>query len=321
MSGSLLRAEVHRFRSRRFIALLLLLGLALFLLVVTIISTQVAKPSEAALQQARGKATELVAEQERFRQECLSHLPPGQPEDSCGFVGPSDLRAEDLLDKQPFRLADDARAGVGGVAGGTAALLFIIGATWIGAEWGSRNIVALLFWEPRRLRVVLTKLGVLVAAAAAVGLVAQALWLLAAKVLTATRGTSAGLADGFWGDLLAMQGRSVLLGVLVACFGFALANLIRNAGAALGIGFVYFAVVENFIRILRPRWQSGLISNNAVALVQPGGSSYFLDDRSPTAMGPKEVVLSNLHGGLVLTVVAVALLALGTVLFVRRDLQ
>ena len=39
---------------------------------------------------------------------------------------------------------------------------FLIGATWIGAEWSSRSIVALLFWVPQRMRVMGTKIAVLV---------------------------------------------------------------------------------------------------------------------------------------------------------------
>ena len=42
-----------------------------------------------------------------------------------------------------------------------AALAVAIGATWIGAEWSSRTIVALLFWVPRRLQVMAATLAVL----------------------------------------------------------------------------------------------------------------------------------------------------------------
>ena len=73
-----------------------------------------------------------------------------------------------------------------------------------------------------------------------------------AGILDAAAGTDDALPAGFWGDLLPTQGRSVSLAVLAALIGFGLANLTRNTGAALGIGFVYFAILETAIRILRP---------------------------------------------------------------------
>ena len=62
----------------------------------------------------------------------------------------------------------------------------------------------------------------------------------------------------------------MLLTVLAALLGFGLTNLTRNTGAALGIGFVYFAILETAIRILRPVWEPWLLSNNAVGLRRAG---------------------------------------------------
>ncbi len=326
MKGSLLRAEAHRFRSRRFVVVLLLLALAGMLTLLAISSTQFAKPSEATLQQARERISQIVTEQEGFRAQCLSNPLPGQSEQSCPPpVTASEFRVEDFVDKRPFVLATAGPDGSRGVAGAFAAVLFLIGATWVGAEWSTKSMVALLFWEPRRVRVILTKLGVLIGAAAAVAVAAQAIWLGAAHLLANARGTTSGLPEGFYGDLLAVQGRGVVLGLVGAALGFALANLVRNTGAALGIGFVYFVVVENATRALRPSWQEWLLTNNAAALMSDGGSRIFLQDTFVDDRGvlqnSREIVLSNLHGGVVLVAASAALVALGVVLFARRDLQ
>ena len=188
-------------------------------------------------------------------------------------------------------------------------------------------MVALLFWETRRLRVVLVKLGVLLAAAAALAVVAQALWWATARVMAQTLGSTGPLPRGFYGDLLAQQGRAVLLVMLVGALGFAIANLIRNTGAALGVGFVYFAIVENAVRNLRPAWQEWLLSDNAAALVLEGGhrvyiyNEGFVDEQGAYVDGGRELLLSNLHGGLVLGLATALLVALGVVLFARRDLH
>ena len=55
-----------------------------------------------------------------------------------------------------------------------AVVAFIIGATWIGAEWSSRSLVALLFWVPQRMKVMATKIAVLVLGAPCSGSLAQA---------------------------------------------------------------------------------------------------------------------------------------------------
>jgi ABC-type transport system involved in multi-copper enzyme maturation permease subunit len=211
------------------------------------------------------------------------------------------------------------------VAVGTAALAFLIGATYIGAEWSSRSMVALLFWVPRRTRVLVTKTAVLAAAALVLGVLGQVVWFLTAQVLARTRGNTEVPKD-FWSPQLAQHGRGVLLVVILGLLGFALANLFRHTAAAMGFGFVYFVIIENLVRGLRPAWQPWLLTDNAAALVSRGGyriysNSGYVDEQGNYIDSGKEIVLSNLHGGLVLGGAVAVLLALGTVLFVRRDLH
>ncbi len=325
MSG-LLRSELLRLRSRRFVVVLLLLALTGFGVGVAIAAAKHHRLTPAQLQVGQQRVTQLIAEQQAGREQCVQQLPPGQEADQ--FCGPapdlSGFRAEDFTDTRPFVLVGQLPDGVLGIGVITAVLLFVIGATWVGAEWSTRSMVALLFWEPRRTRVVLTKLGVLVGAAVVVGVVAQALWFGAAQLLAGTRGTRGGLPPHFYGDLAQTQGRVVLFGVLVAAMGFALANLVRNTGAAMGIAFAYLIVVENAVRALWPRGQEWLLTTNAQALIDPAGARYFLQGARNTdgSYGPgREVVLSHLHGGLVLGCVATLVVLVGGVLFVRRDLN
>jgi hypothetical protein len=185
--------------------------------------------------------------------------------------------------------------------------------------------VALLFWEPRRNRVMGSKLGVLVAATAVLGAAAQAGWLAMAGILSAAAGDGSTVPDGFWGHLLATEGRSVLLAVLAGLLGFGLTNLVRNTGAALGIGFVYFAVLETAIRAVEPAWQPWLLTNNAAGLVLRGGLTLPIFDE--TAIGPhgelgyREYLLGNLQSGVFIAVVAAVIIAAGVVLFARRDVH
>ena len=329
--GSLLRAEVHRMLSRRFVQLLVLLGALGFAASLVIASIEFATPSARGLAEAQAELDRVLAENQVFYEQCVSStdVPEGQSVESfCGTPPTAENfgGVEQFIDKRPFVLGDDGLTGATAVAVATSALAFVIGATWIGAEWSSRSIVALLFWEPRRTRVMLTKLAVLAATAAVLGALAQAVWALAARVLAATRGGTTA-PPGFWADLAGSAGRGVLLVVLVALLGFAFANLVRNTAAALGAGFFYFVIVENAVRGLRPAWQEWLLSTNAAALVSDGGTSFFLfsqgvtDENGVFSVADREVVVSNLHGGLVLAAVTALVVGLGVLAFSRRDLN
>jgi hypothetical protein len=167
------------------------------------------------------------------------------------------------------------------------------------------------------------KIAVLTLAAALLGLVAEAGWLLMATLLRAVGGNGQGLPAHFWSHLFAIQGRAVLLTVLIALLGFGLTNLIRNTGAALGVGFVYFSIVEIAVRALRPAWEPWLLSSNAAALVSPGGLRIYIFDRAgPNGFTePRIYLLHNLQAGIELTAVVVVIIGIGVWLFNRRDVH
>lgn len=321
-AGGLVRAELRRFRCRRLILLLLGLSLVGWLVAIGIGLTQYSHPTAAQLADARQQIAQMVEQGNANRQQCLAdppQLPAGiSAKEVCGPpVTPADIPLDSVLADPPFSLARTGTSGALGFGAVAAVVGFLIGATWIGAEWSTRSIVALLFWEPRRLRVMGAKLGVLVLAAAVFGVVAQAAWLAMAGLLNAVAGDGGAVPTGFWGELFALQGRSVALTVLAALIGFGLANLIRNTAAAMGAGFVYFAIVETAVRALRPTWQPWLLSNNAVALMYPRGLTIWINDG---AQG-HEYLIRNLPAGILLTAVTAVVVGVGVALFARRDLH
>lgn len=329
---SLARAEVRRFTSRRLVRLLLALSVLLFVGGMVLATLEYAQTTPAIVAEATERRQALLEEQEGYRQQCLAQpVPPDvpagtTPEQLCGT--PTTVEqlgsVENFLDKRPFTLDGDGRSGLLAVAIATAGLAFLLGATYVGAEWSTRSMVALLFWEPRRLKVMVTKLLVLAAASALLGVVAQAAWLLVARyVLAATRGTTA-VPDGTWGELVAGAGRGVLLVVLLGLLGFGIANLLRNTAASFGVAFVWFVIAENVLRGLVPASRPYLLTESAVALLTQGGSRVYVNEATVDAQGfssSREIVISNLQGGLVLTAVVAAVVALGVLLFARRDLD
>jgi len=328
--GALLRSELHRFRSRRFIQVVLVVGLLGWIAATVIALTQYGTPSADALARAEQQAEQDIAMNEEFREECLAdpgEIPEGMdPDDVCGPpMTRADIDLSWYLDRPPFDFAEAAPAGAFGFAALAAVLAGLIGATWIGAEWSSRNLVALLFWIPQRMRVMTAKIVVLAGACLLLGVVAQAGWLAMSGILRAAAGTGEALPPNLWSDLLQTQGRAVLLTVIAGLLAFGLTNLVRNTGAALGIGFVYIVIVESAVRALQPTWQPWLLSNNAVALVEQGGSTlYIYDYDQQDATGfvePIEYYLGHLQSGIMLAIVTAVIVAIGAVLFARRDIH
>jgi len=330
-SGSLLKAELRRWRGRRFIRLLLALALLGYLVVVPLIAfTQFARTTPAELTEARVEVDRIVAEQATFREQCLANPPPDAPEgmtpeEACGpALTAADLRVEDYLPRRPFLFTEALPVGAIAVGVGVAALFFVIGATWVGAEWSARTMSALLFWETRRLRVLAVKVVVLAAATALTAAFAQALWAGSAWLIAGTRGSTSGRPARFWTDAAQNSGRAVLLAVLVALIGFGVAHLTRGTGAALGVGFVYFAVAETAVNVVRPVWQEWLLTRNVAALLLPDGMTIFRPGRQVDNAGQVvegvEVVIGHLHGAAVIGGLAAVLLLVGAVLFRRRDL-
>jgi hypothetical protein len=331
--GSLLKAELHRFRARRFIQVLAGVGVLVWAAAVVIGLLNFGTPTDADFADAQAQVDQILAENEVFRQQCLDDpgavgAPEGvSPDEACGPpLTEEDIGGvESFLSKAPFDLAEAGTGGALGFAGLASALAFVVGATWIGAEWSTRSIVALLFWAPRRLRVMGTKLAVLVAGATVFGVAAQVGWLTMAGILDAAVGLDEPLPDGFWSTLLQTQARGILLVVLAAVLGFGLTSIVRNTGASLGMAFLYVVVVQLVLGNMKPSWSPWMLGTNAVGLVNEGGLTLFFFDQidfSAENLGePVEYYLGPLQSGLFLTAVAAVLIGLGTWLFARRDIH
>jgi ABC-2 type transport system permease protein len=324
--GSLFRAEAHRFRSRRFIRWILLLSVVGYLIAMPLIAvTQFSKPNAGVLQDAQRQMDRVVAEQEQFREQCLND--PNRPsdvpvEEVCGpELSGGEFRLEDFIDTPPFELAEALPAGAIAVGVATAMLAFLIGATFVGADWSSRSMVALLFWEPRRFKVMGVKIAVTALFAALLAAVAQAVWWGTAEIMARTRGNRDNLPADFWSDLFGQQGRAVLFVVLTALLGFGIANLIRNTAAALGAGFVYLVIIENLVRGFFPQWQQWLLVENVSGLLSRDGHKVFTYENDPFGDGVREVLITNVRGGLVLGILTAVIVVIGVLLFKRRDLH
>lgn len=184
---------------------------------------------------------------------------------------------------------------------------WLLGASFMGAEWANRTVMTTLTWDARRARV-------LVAKALAVSLVTfgwvvllQGVFLAAMYPAGAFEGSMVGVDAGWWAETAAGTARAAGLATMAALFGLSLATIGRNTAAALGVGFVYLAVIEGLIRAFKPSWIDWLIGDNA--------GLFLIGDLDVNHLGHSQDA-----AGLLLGLYTVALVAVAVMVFRKRDI-
>ena len=131
-------------------------------------------------------------------------------------------------------------------------------------------------------------------------------------------------AAHFWSHVVNVQLRAAPLVLVTALIGFSLASLMRNSAAALGVAFVYFAVVENLLRAVNPEWQPYLFTTNVGAWIADKGITVYgksVFDPEQGYVLPRAIHISNVHGGVTLLVFAGIATAAALTSFTRRDIS
>ncbi len=322
--GRLLEVEFRRLFLRRFTVVLLGLSVLGYLAAMVFLWSSYSRPNESDYAAAEQSRTQNLTYSQQYHQECLD-----SNSGSEAICGPAPTLADIPVDVflpvqafSPTQVQDLALA----VGAAVAVAGFVLGATFIGAEWSSRNVVAWLFYEPRRLRLLGAKLLALTVSVVVLAVVAQVIWWLTSLLLISQRGVPVSTLDNaaeFWGNSTGVMVRAVLLVVPATLLGFGLANLLRNTAAAFGVAFVFLVIVESVMRGVSPGWQPYQFTTNAAAWVTHGGITVYGDLVYDPRLGTtnfEEIPISNLHGGVVLAVYALVVLGVSVLLFRRRDI-
>jgi hypothetical protein len=185
---------------------------------------------------------------------------------------------------------------------------WLLGASFIGADWRAGTITTLLTWEPRRLRVILSKVTACAASVFALAIALQAVLGGVMSLDAVFRGTTEGVDASWWRETGGVAVRAATLASVASVVGFAVASIGRNTAAALGAGFAYIAIIENVVRGLRPGWQRWLFSDNAAVFIT-GGNVDFSFQRT------------MLQALVLLSAYAAALFAVGVMMFRARDVN
>ena len=255
----LLSSEFLRFRSRRLIVVLLGASLGGSALGAVIAAWQSTPPTETVLAAAQAEADE------QFRL-CMNDFSGEDVEGSLeAFCRENVGNATSYM---PSHLAlVELPQILEGISSLTSILGLVIGASFVAASWQTGTISTIFTWEPRRLRwfaarILVLTIGVFVIAALIVAFLSGGLALAAML-----RGSTAGV-DGAWGaDVLSTWLRVALAACISGVIGGAVAAVGRHTSAALGVVFVWTAVIEGLVRGLRPFWTPWLLGDNLVSFL------------------------------------------------------
>ncbi|MDQ1710672.1 MAG: type transport system permease protein [Frankiaceae bacterium] len=329
----LLSAELLRFRSRRLVRIVVLLAFAILLIVQIRVFFLSNRDVAGAHRKAERQAEKVTGGlRGQFAEDCAARKTAGSidPQTDCSTwippeFGPRDGAALDAANfyQDPRMFARTAlRQGAQAVAVAMAIFAVVIGASFIGAEWNAGTMQALLFWEPRRGRVLLAKAVGLVTGVVVITAALQVFCYGGLYLIAATRGSTEGLTAGIQTSILLLVLRGMAVVSITALLGYAIAGLARNTVAAIVAAFVYFVIVENLILGLRPGWQRFLVTPNvsavmakkvAVTAAHPHGS-VFSGDTSLLSYH-----LTAARGAITLAIYLGVLLGIFYGTFQRRD--
>ena len=257
---SLYVTELRRLFKRRLtrvLLVLLVLGLAAITISFSVASHKI-DPARVAAAEARAEQefqqqvryhTQAVAEceaakargenvEERYGPDCGKEYPPQREH----------FQAEWYLPFQ-FEFREQFGVFISVFSGILALFAFIIGASYVGAEWNTGGMMNLLLWRPKRLSVLLTKLGVLLSGVLGIGVVLGALWTAAFWLIGKYDGITGKMTQGVWESFAISGARGLGLALAVGAVAFGLASLGRHTAMALGVAVGIGVVSEIGLRI------------------------------------------------------------------------
>ncbi|HCT77642.1 MAG TPA: ABC transporter permease [Micromonosporaceae bacterium] len=241
---SLIKAERRRFLKRRLTVWMLAIGILILAAITTGLALTHEKPTPQTIAAAEAEAEafyqQQVKEFERFRAECEAQA-GAVAAGKC--MGPERewFKAEHFMPpqfafKEMFGELLIAWAAIIAMVG------FVLGATFVGAEWSSGAMMNLLTWRPKRLTVLGTKLGVVLGWMAGVGVVTFGLWTAGLYAVGKISGNTTGMTSGTWQSFGLSGLRGVAMILAFTAIGFGLASIGRHTALALGVAIAVVIV-------------------------------------------------------------------------------
>ncbi len=250
---SLFKAETRRLTKRRFTRFFTL-GVVLVLLAVAagmFLTNKKTSPEVAAQAQAKAEQEYQRAAQQYATDRQACEAAPGTPNAQNWPANCDELYQPQQTDFDPdwfmpatFKFVEQFPEMATVLAALLAAAAFVIGATFVGAEWHSGGMMNLLLWRPKRVQVVGTKLTALLVGLTGLTVVLSALWTGAFVVIAQLRGSTEGLTAGAWQSIALTELRGLVLVLVAGTLGFGLASIGRHTAVAMGAAIGAIVVLQ-----------------------------------------------------------------------------
>jgi hypothetical protein len=326
----LLRAEWNRLFHRRLTYVMTAIVIAVFAAIAAGFAVSSRQPTQFERDRAEQMAAEVRLVWQANRDECLDvargarTAPPGRGYPTNCDYGQQPSAEEFLPYSFSFRHNIEPLLYTAAVM--LALFGFVVGASFVGAEWTSGGMTNLLLWRPRRAAVLGAKLAVALAGVAAVAVPYLLLWTFAFWGVGATRGVASLLTTGEAVSVTLTGVRVLVLALFGTTLGFALASIGRHTAMALGAGMSYFIAYELGATII-----FALVGNQYPArfrlstyVVAWLAKRYEFADRSFTC-GPEgcfsyqQYTLTWVHAAVAMALVAGALVVAAFLAMRQRD--
>ena len=314
----LFRSEFLRARSRRLVPMVIVGGLFAIVVSLGIAAINSSPPAQADLDRAQARF-------EQQFQRCMTgkylgsdqQVPLGFDtlEEFCRansgpFIGDVGMQLRDL----PEILQ--------GVSTFVILLGALLGASLGGADWTSDTITTLLTWEPRRIKVLLTRALVVILFAFVITALLQAVFAAVFWLGAATRGTTAFTPSDTWSEIGQALVRTSVVSTAFALIALSIAMIGRSTVSSLGALVGYLILFEAVIAGFRPSIQGWLVVRAGIVVVSQTpildyGSGAYYSSTSPDPI----VLMSVARANAVVGVYVVALLVLALIVFRRRDVS
>jgi ABC-2 type transport system permease protein len=235
---SLYRAETRRLVKRRFARWLLIGGLLVLTAVAigTAFTNRQVGPEQITEAKATAEANyqENLRYAEQERQRCEQD--PSQYGGDCGQLWTPTREEFDYTQFMPstFDFNQKFRDMITTLAAILGLAAFVVGASFVGAEWTSGGMMNLLLWRPQRLRVLGTKLAAFLVTLGGLAVVLSVVWTGVFVLIANLRGSMSGMTAGAWQSTVLTELRALVLILVAGAIGFGLAALGRHTALALG---------------------------------------------------------------------------------------
>jgi ABC-2 type transport system permease protein len=250
---SLYRAETRRLVKRRFTRFFLLGAVVVLATIAAgiFLTNQKSGPARVATAQARADQDFNQQTQYAAQEKANCEAAPGTanaanyPTDCAQMYTPNraDFTAQSYL-PATFDFRVNFRDMVTVLASLLTLTAFVVGASFVGAEWNSGGMMNLLLWRPQRLRVLSAKLSALLVGSTVLTAVLSALWTGVFWLVAVVHGSTAGMTSGGWQSIGLMELRGLVLVLVGGAVGFGLASLGRHTAMALGVAMGVIVVFQ-----------------------------------------------------------------------------